>query len=617
MRYVWVLVLLFSGLTVAAPAIDMDVRQVRDITRYVINADGTYSEEREFATKIVSERAVEWRKRGSVTYSTSIQLGEVLEAYTLKLDGRRLDVPPNNYQLEINQGRDKASPVYSDQTTMTVVFPDVQQGDTIVWRYRITSKEPLFPSHFSELNWYSRETAYDLVELVFDVPTEMWLQTGAHYLEPQPTREVNGRRIMSWRWSNPEPQKRKPYDFGIYEPEKEPTLFVTTFRTYGDIAEAYGLRARKIAAVTPRIQKLADEVTKDAKYPKEQARLLYEWVARNITYAGNCIGIGAVVPRELDFVLDNRMGDCKDHATLYQSLLAAKGIRSIQALVNAGSTYTLPKVPVVSMVNHVINYLPDFDLYADSTSNSTPFGLLPFGDSDKPVLWVDGYRDGTRTPRHLVGSNRQLMKTVVQIAEDGSAKVSVKVSLNGAYAIEARDRFRTVPVSKDADMMEGMLKRMNLEGTGEFKRGETETLTDEFEYSATFHAKEMFQLDGTGAMPVYPMFYNEAPISSFLGDLRQDDNGRPFTCTSGSSVEEYELHLPKRLKVLSLPSNVRLETKTYTYSSEYKRKGNLLKVRRSLDDRTEGHICGSADLAEIKQIGKKILADLRSQIVYQ
>ena len=79
--------------------------------------------------------------------------------------------------------------------------------------------------------------------------------------------------------------------------------------------------------------------------PRERARLLYEWVSRNITYGGNCIGVGAVVPRDLDVVLDNRMGDCKDHATLLQSLWSAAGLRSEQVLVNAGEQYDLARRP--------------------------------------------------------------------------------------------------------------------------------------------------------------------------------------------------------------------------------------------------------------------------------
>ena len=34
----------------------------------------------------------------------------------------------------------------------------------------------------------------------------------------------------------------------------------------------------------------------------------------------------------------------------------------------------------------MILYLPEFDLYADSTSPYAPFGVLPFGDYGKPVI---------------------------------------------------------------------------------------------------------------------------------------------------------------------------------------------------------------------------------------
>ena len=37
------------------------------------------------------------------------------------------------------------------------------------------------------------------------------------------------------------------------------------------------------------------------------------------------MGIGAVVPRDMDVVLDAKMGDCKDHATVMQALLASHG----------------------------------------------------------------------------------------------------------------------------------------------------------------------------------------------------------------------------------------------------------------------------------------------------
>lgn len=57
-------------------------------------------------------------------------------------------------------------------------------------------------------------------------------------------------------------------------------------------------------------------------------------------------------------------------------------------------------------------HLPDFDLYLDSTSDSTPYGMLPFQCQDKPVLLVEGFKEGAKTPASPVAANRQATKTV-------------------------------------------------------------------------------------------------------------------------------------------------------------------------------------------------------------
>jgi transglutaminase-like putative cysteine protease len=98
-----------------------------------------------------------------------------------------------------------------------------------------------------------------------------------------------------------------------------------------------------------------------------------------VTYGGNCVGIGALVPCELNAVLDNRMGDCKDHATLMQALLAARGIDSQQVLVNAGNLYRLFELLVVAQVNHVINYVPELKLFMDATAKDRPYNTQLHG----------------------------------------------------------------------------------------------------------------------------------------------------------------------------------------------------------------------------------------------
>jgi TolB-like protein len=75
--------LMFSAAVLAQgqPA-EIQHRLERNYVTYVVNGDGTHTETREVRTKILDKRAVEYLKRGYIGWSTSIESGEVLEAYT-------------------------------------------------------------------------------------------------------------------------------------------------------------------------------------------------------------------------------------------------------------------------------------------------------------------------------------------------------------------------------------------------------------------------------------------------------------------------------------------------------------------------------------------------------
>ena len=89
-------------------------------------------------------------------------------------------------------------------------------------------------------------------------------------------------------------------------------------------------------------------------------------------------GRGGIIPHNADSVLANGYGDCKDHTALFAAMLKAKGIASNLVILNATDIHTLAKVPTIAPFNHMIAWLPEFHLYADTTAGKvTPFGLLP------------------------------------------------------------------------------------------------------------------------------------------------------------------------------------------------------------------------------------------------
>lgn len=582
---------------------------------YSLNADGSHVESYDWAKTVLKEPAVAAAKQTSITYSTSIQNAEVLQAYTRKPDGRHVDAPKSNFQLEVNSGKDKDAPVFSDMTTLTVVFPDVAVGDTVVFAYKLTQKQPIFPGHFSEMAVFPKSGAYDDVRIKLDWPSSLWVQYEGRGMLGGQVQEHDGRKSLEWTFQNKDPVKTKRWDYTVYDVEADPGFSFSTFKSYADIAKAYGERARP--AVTERVQKLADDIVKDAKDPKEQARRLYDWVATTINYAGNCIGTGAVVPHGLDFILDNKMGDCKDHAALLQALLAAKNIPSTQALINSGRIYKLPKIPVVSMVNHVLNYIPSLDLYADSTSETIPFGMLPFSSADKPVLLVDGFKDGIKTPAAPPGTNKQSFKANIKVNPDGSITGDVDIDLKGMFAVEARDWLRGMPKDKEVDLVKNVFQKGGHIGTGKLDKEDPNALLDTYRYKVAFDMKEFIQLPGAGAFHIHQPFPTEAPISKFMGIVNAPEETVDSACTSGQSSEEYVYQFPKNMKILAVPDDMAVSNNFLSYQATYRLKGNVLKVKRVFDDRTPGNICSPELDRAYRKLATAVFQNLKTQVVYK
>jgi hypothetical protein len=85
-----------------------------------------------------------------------------------------------------------------------------------------------------------------------------------------------------------------------------------------------------IQSKDPQIRGLAREIIKDEKDPLVAARLLYDWVYRNIEKVPT-----VTIPMATD-VLKTKKGDCNEHTTLFAALARAAGI---PAKIAVGLTY--------------------------------------------------------------------------------------------------------------------------------------------------------------------------------------------------------------------------------------------------------------------------------------
>lgn len=596
-------------------ATDLAARVELHTEHHVVAEDGSEVSTFRSVTRVLKSEAAENVRQRTIRHSASAQKLEIVEAFTRKADGRKLTVPKGNYQLRTASGKAGAAALFSDWNQTTLVFPDVQAGDAVELSYRIVTKLPLFPGKFSDEGSFSRQFPFDRVSITFDVPASMKLLHESRQMAF--SQKVTGKRqLLTWTLSNPKPILSERTDYTVYDGRDDPGYAVSSFESQREIVQRYVERATPKAAVTPRIQALADQITQGADGPRAQTQALFDWVAREISYAGNCVGIGAVVPRDLPVVLDNRMGDCKDHATLLQALLRAKGIENHQVLVNAGSMYQLPPVPVVSMVNHVINYVPSLGLFLDSTDADTLFGDLPVLVQDKPVLAaVDGVP--ARTPKDA-GRASQRMKGVYRIAADGSIQGEVTLQAQGRFGQMMRIGLKAL----NKDQLDNVVKR-HFEGSripadGQLlKVSDLQKRSDEFSYEAKFQTQPLLRLGAAGAFGVGPFLFSSAPVPSYAQYAVAPAGDHPTLCFSSHSEEEYEVTLPDNMQVLSVPEGIAVNSALVSYESSYRLEGRVLHVKRSVTDRMPGNVCTAEVNAAYREAMQPLLNDLRQQILYK
>ena len=584
---------------------------------YDLAADGRSTQTFESLYQVLQSRALESMKSYSFSFSTSIQTGEILEAYTLKKDGRKIEVPATNFQKTTNQGRSGASPMFSDRTSLSVVFPDLAVGDSVGIRYAIADKEPIFPGHFSMSQGFSAYSEYQDAQITLRAPKSLRFHMESHQVQQVPVVEDGDMRTWQWRYVNPVPMRWDESDEGIWRIDESPSVVVSTFDSYEAIAKAYGDRALPKAEPTPRIRELMQSIVGDEKKTAERARLLYEWVSRNITYGGNCIGVGAVVPRDLDGVLDNKMGDCKDHATLLQALLAAAEIRSEQVLINSGGLYDLTKTPVVSQVNHVMNYLPELNQYVDATAKDVPFGYLPWGSYAKPVIHVGRANAIAKTPDQQYQKSEQRVFVKQRIEKDGSTSGELEVALRGLYAADARAYMRDLDKDSEREFVKRALGSYGLKGKGNLFKGDTTGLSDQYSFRLNFEVSNLLEGGASGALVLTPVVSTPLPVMGFADIKGRIEPNRRHSCHGFSSYETYDITLAPGIKFVSLPPSAKVRSAVFDYTAKYQRNKSGVHVERSVQDKTPVSICSAEMAAELHKQALPAAENLRTQILYQ
>ncbi len=608
-RLFGVLVMLVCGFfsaTANADYTDLSLTVEKNLQSYVVNADGSFVLDVELVSRINEERAIKPNAQRSVSFNRTLETLAIIEAYTLKADGRKVPVSADQIKEQQEQASANA-PMFQDSLVKVVIFPELAVGDRMVLHYRLQRTTPLFPGQFEDLyapDFYQ----YEQVRLSYDMPAAMPLHADSRGFKASTPATANGRVV--YRWDLEPAVKNRVEEGSVAYTDYGQLLAVSTFTDYKQFAQAYAARAQ--VEVTPAITTLAKELTANLETPRAKALVLSDWVRKNIRYVAVYVGAGGVVPHSAQAVLDNRYGDCKDHVALLEALLKAVAIESSPALINAGNAYVLPKVPTLGLLNHAITYVPSLDLYLDSTAAPIAAGYLPIPELGKPVVLTQ-----TGEQAHVPSSQPGKVESAMRfkVNAKGAAEFTNDSTVNGWGAELNRYLFKAMQPADRHQLVQRILSLYGQSGSGVFET-DLEGTTDTFKSSIKGRTDNLVNLPGPTGTPTLSSLSGGIAQSVFTL-LAEQERTQAFTCLSGEISEVAHMEFPGKVKILAVPKAVSVKQAGFDYRATYVQKANTVLITRHYAFAKADVLCTPQDFEAMKPVIESMVNDLKSQIIVQ
>ena len=586
-------------------------RYVKTIT---VHADGTDEVIEETLDKIETEKGIKSASQSDLSYIKGMETLQILDAYTIKPNGTKVKVKKENIR-ERDDPTSNGADMFSDTKHKIIVYPEVTVGSKIYSKVKTTNFKSLFKNHYI----YSEVTLpyykYGYYEINFIVDKGITLNFDNKGFAGGFVKETKDHNIYKYTYIQETVSSSEPGMVSLYDVSNH--LMVSSFKDYAEYGQAYQKLSEPKAKPTAFIQGVAESIiaTSGGGDKRAEAKALYEWIVTNIRYVAVYVGNGGVNPHFAESIVKNGYGDCKDHAVLYEALLAARGIKSSPALVNSGEAFILPKYPVLAPQNHVITYIPEFDLYVDATSQNVPFGYIPFWVRDKPTVLTALNKIG-KTPSMQASENIVRTTAKFKIQPNGKIDGVSTMAVSGPIETSYRENQVSNVGKDDSKVAADLLSLYGETGVGKLQFTKPNSFNERYEENGSFTLDPIANFPGPAAMTI-PVGLTQGRIYTISKDKPLDTRKYPYSCFGRTYLDYYTLEFPKKTRITRIPSNVIYNSNGMSYKATYKKKDNVINVTREMILDDKNMFCEALRETQKHAFFDVLQKDLRSQVFYE
>src|SRR3984957_2493079 len=410
---------------------------------------------------------------------------------------------------------------------------------------------------------------------------------------------------------------------------RDPAMRAKTTGSWNDIGLwYYGLIAPR-RQVTPEIQQKVAELTAGMSDPLEKIRALTTFSQRQIRYAAIEIGIGGHQPHAAGDILAHRYGDCKDKATLLNTMLQQIGVESYNVMISPRRGLVRPGFPMLLFGHSIVAIrLPDTinapSLYAvvndpklgrllffDPTSEYTPLGYLPPSEQANLALVVTPKGGELISVPLLPASTNRLFRTgTLSLSSSGDLLGDVQEVRGGGPAVASREQYLTATPADRQKVLEGLLGSsltnfsLTSASLGNLEKYD-EHLVVHYKFAVDAYAKSAGNL-----LIIRPRVIGEKGSSILSGKART----YPIEFTEATLQSDmFDITLPAGYVVDELPQSVDAKCDYASYKSNVEVKDNVLHYKRIYE--ITGVVVPTEKLPEVRDFFHQVAAAEKSSAV--
>ena len=512
-----------------------------------------------------------------------------IEGFTYNPATEKKSTTLNVQEFEINQN----DIFHSDYKYKYFVFPDVEDNCTVQYSYKNKYKEPRLLSVFDFQNEFLTEKA------IFQIVCDKDIEIGFKIFGDNPekviytTRQEDGKTVHVWQATAIEGFEResamcsennyKTHIVYWLKSYKTPTATVSILGSPKELYEWYSslvkdINKRDKAELVAKTKELIAGKITDV----EKAKVIFQWVQKNLNYVAFEFGMGGFIPRDAMDVFQKKYGDCKDMANLINEMMLAANLKSSLTWIGTrtkGYDYTDIATPIVD--NHMIAsaLIDNKRYYFDATDK--------YCEYQYPSQMIQGKQAmiGISATEFLIEKvpielpERNKIKTVfnLEIVEN-AVKGRVTSQISGINKSDLLNKLSAYN-SKEQEIWKSMVnatnEKISLETTSTNRKDYIEEPA-----SATFNLSISDWIK-TVSNKVFFKPVLIYPYANYTIDIEKRKFGVDLSSTDMFETS-YQYQIPAGFKVDFIPENVLFENNLGTLELKYLVENNILKITQNI-----------------------------------